>query len=79
MNNIKGWIQGHNKQTLNYREKTVSTNTEIKESLYNSRNKNICPLKNKCLNKNVIQKATVTTKKEIKQYVGSTGGLFETR
>ena len=37
----------------------------------------ICPLKNKCLTKNVIYKATVTTIKK-KQHVESTGWPFKT-
>ena len=77
MSNIKMLIQGHNKKTLNNAEKTENTDKE--ESLCNCRNKNLCPLKNKCLTKNVIYKATVTTKKELKQYVGSTGGTFKKR
>ena len=43
MSNIKMLIQGHNKKTLNNIAKTENTNTE--ESLYNCRNKNLCPLK----------------------------------
>ena len=61
MNNTKMLIQEHNKRTLNSIEKTESTNRKTKESLCNCRNKNQCPIKNKCLTNNVIYKATVTT------------------
>ena len=37
------------------------------------------PLSNKCLIKNVIYKATVTSNKEIKEYIGSTGNTFKSR
>ena len=77
MSNIKMIIHGQNKNTLSNIEKTENTDTE--KPLCNCRNKSLCPLKSKCLTKNVIYKATVTTKKEIKQYVGSTGGTFKTR
>ena len=79
MNNIKMLIQKHKKRTLNKFDKTEKVNTETKEPLCNCRNKNECPLKNKCLTKNVIYKATVASKKETKQYIGSTGGPFKTR
>ena len=64
---------------MNKFDKTEKVNTETKEPLCNCRNKNECPLKNKCLTKNVIYKATVASKKETKQYIGSTGGPFKTR
>ena len=70
-------IQERFKKASNNIEKTESTSTE--KSLCNCRNKNLCPLKNKCLTKNLIYKATVTTKKEIKEYVGSTGGTCKTK
>ena len=53
-----------------------NTNTETKDSLCNCRNKKQCALKNKYIAKNVIYKAMVTTKNEIKLYTGSTGGGF---
>ena len=48
--------------------------TETDKSLCNCRNKNLCRLKSKGYTKNVIYKAIVTTKNEIKQYIVSTGG-----
>ena len=62
-------------KTFNNIEKTENTHT--KESLCNCRNKNLCPLKNKCLTKNVICKATVTTKEEIKECVEALGDLLK--
>ena len=53
------------------KEKKKKTN----KSLCNCRDDNICPLKNKCFTKNVIYKAMVNTKTEIKQYVGAVGDL----
>ena len=72
-------IRGHNNKTLHNIEKLERKNTETDKSLFNCKNKNLFPLKNKCLTKNVICKATVTTKNETKQYIGSTGGPFKTR
>ena len=72
-------IQVHNKKTLHNIEKFERKNTETDKSLCNCREKNLYPLKSKCLIKNVIYKATLTTKNEIKQYIGSTGGPFKTK
>ena len=72
-------IQGHNKRTLRNIEKFERKITETDKSLCNCRDKNQWPLEIKCLTKNIIYKATVTTKNEIKQYIGSTGGPFKMR
>ena len=72
-------IQGHNKKTLRNTEKFETKNTETDKSLCNCRDKSQCPLENKCLTNNVIYKATVTTKNETKQYIGSTGGPLKKR
>ena len=72
-------IRGHNNKTLHNIEKLEIKNTKTDKSLFNCKNKNLFPLKNKCLTKNVICKATVTTKNETKQNIGSTGGPFKTR
>ena len=43
------------------------------------RNKDLCPLQQKCLTENVIYEATVKTSSEEKVYVGSTGRSFKER
>ena len=78
MNNIKVIIQKHNKKTLNNnfnKDKNKTDNTPT----CNCRSKNSCPLNNKCLIKNVIYKATITSNNEIKDYIGSTGNTFKSR
>ena len=72
-------IQGHNEKTLRSIKKFERKNTETDKSLCNCRDKNQCPFESKCLTKNVIYKATVITKNEIKHYIGSMGGPFKMR
>ena len=43
----------------------------------NCSNKDSCLLNSKCLQENVVYKATITTQNKIKEYIGSTGGLFK--
>ena len=45
----------------------------------NCRDKKSCPLESKCLQQNVVYKATITTDSEIKEYIGSTGDSFKKR
>ena len=45
--------------------------------LCNCQIKNKCPLNKKCLVENVIYKATISSAKESKNYLGSTGGTFK--
>ena len=78
MNNIKVIIQKHNKKTLNSilnKEKNKTNDTPT----CNCRSKNSCPLNNKCLIKNVIYRATVTSNKETMEYIGSTANTFKSR
>ena len=80
MGNIKVIIQKHNKKVLcktnkSEEEKSHSNST----SLCNCRSKNLCPLDNKCLIKNVIYKATISSANETKNYIGSTGNTFKNR
>jgi len=79
MNNIKVIIQKHNKKTLNNILKKDEKNKTNDTPTCNCRSKRSCPLNNKCLIKNVIYKATVTSNKEIKEYIGSTGNTFKSR
>ena len=48
-------------------------------NICNCRNKDSCPLNGKCLQENVVYKATITTKTEVKKYIESTGGTFKKR
>ena len=79
MSNIKVIIQKHNKKTLNKTNKTEEQNVTTNNPSCNCRSKNSCPLDNNCLIKNVIYKATITSPKEIKYYIGSTGNTFKNR
>ena len=61
----------HNKKNLNIynnrmKKKTTPCNCRVKAT---------CPLDNKCLTKNVIYEATITSKNEENKYIESTGGF----
>ena len=73
MANVKTIISGHNKKTLKLNSKSE------KEKMCNCRKDNPCPLNNKCLNKNVIYKATVKSENSTKSYIGSTANTFKAR
>jgi len=75
MENVKSLISRHNKKVLS----RTTNKKDQKSSMRNCCNKNSCPVKSKCLQKNVVYKATITTQKEMKKYIGSTGGLFKKR
>ena len=79
MSNIKVIIQKHNKKTFNKTNKTKEQNNITNTPSCNCRSKNLCPLNNNCLIKNVIYKATITSAKEMKYYMGSTGNLFKSK
>ena len=70
---MKNLIQGHNSKLLSVAER------EVTDRPCNCRNKALCPLQGKCQVKNVIYKATVTSSKGVKHYIGSTGGEFKKR
>ena len=75
MKNVKSLISRHNKNVLSgaYNK----NNQEI--STCNCRDKDSCPLNGKCLQENVVYKATITTQNESKEYIRSTGGHFKKR
>ena len=75
MQNIKAIINRHNKKIL-YKANNKNNHDD---STCNCRNKDSCPLNGKCLQENVVYKATITTKTEVKDYIGSTGGTFKKR
>ena len=49
------------------------------EDKCNCREKNNCPLQNKCLSKGIVYQATVTTQKREESYVGMTADSFKIR
>ena len=60
----------------------MPTMTPIQINKYNAnavRNKDQCPLDNKCLTSSVIYNAQVTTKYATKNYIGLTEGTFKQR
>ena len=73
MPNVKCVISGHNKSIIN---KKLNTMTDQTGDQCNCRNKDVCPLQNKCLTTNVVYRATVTRKAT---YVVHTAGEFRTR
>ena len=78
MSNMKCIISGHNKSIIN---KELNTMTDQTSDQCNCRNKDVCPLQNKCLTTNVVYQATVTRNdtNERQTYVGHTAGEFKTR
>ena len=77
MNNIGSIIRAHNAQVL---EDTGLDQSEmVKTCNCTKAKKSECPLQQKCLTKNVIYKAVVTTSSDEKHYVGSTGRTFKER
>ena len=66
MPNVKSIISSHNKKVLS----TNITEQDQTEKECNCRNKTECPLEGKCLQKNVIYQATVTTNTTEETYVG---------
>ena len=70
---MKSIIKKHNKKVTN-----ADTNTDNQVQC-NCRNKDQCPLDNKCLTSNVIYNAQVTTNNATKNYIGLTEGTFKQR
>ena len=69
-------IDGHNKATLRRANQPVQ-DQNVKTC--NCRNKNDCPLEGECLQKEIVYRATVTTRSEKETYVGLTATEFKTR
>ena len=59
----------------------LSTTTKNTEEGCNCRDKNECPLENKCLSTNLVYKACVSADEntEVKNYIGLTEGTFKQR
>ena len=61
-----------------FKRKTNSKRDQS-ETMCNRRDKKSCTLDGKCLQHNVVYKATIITNSETKEYIGSTGGPFKKR
>ena len=73
MNNMDNIIKAHNTQILN------SDATKQIESTCNCRNKETCPLPQKCTIENVVYQAKVTSTNSTKFYIGLTSTTFKSR
>ena len=87
MPNMKTIVHQQNRKLLSITspstgESTQPLNTACKkktEKTCNCRNKNLCPLNQKCLQERVVYKATVQTSLQPKSYIGSCATTFKTR
>ena len=75
MENVKSLISGHNKKILS----KLNHKNDQEDKTCNCRDKDSYPLSGKCLQGNVVYKATITSQIETKVYIGSTGGQFKKR
>ena len=75
MDNMKSIINKHNKKVTNA-DNDTSTDNQVQ---CNWRNKDQCPLDNKCLTSSIIYNAQVTTNNATKNYIGLTEGTFKQR
>lgn len=75
MDNMESIINKHNKKVTNADNDTSTVN----QVQCNCRNKDQCPLDNKCLTSSVIYNAQVTTNNATKNYIGLTEGTFKQR
>ena len=72
MNNMNNIIKAHNNKIMN-------ANNSHREYSCNCRQKENCPLPNKCQAESVIYQATVTSNNSTKQYIGLTANPFKKR
>ena len=75
MDNMKSIINKHSKKVTNA-DNDTNTDNQVQ---CNCRNKDQCPLDNKCLTSSVIYNAQVTTNNATKNYIGLTEGTFKQR
>ena len=75
MENVKSLITCHNKKILS----KLNHKNDQEDKTCNCRGKDSCPLSGKCLQENVVYKATITSQNKTKEYIGSTEGQFKTR
>ena len=68
-------------QLLLTRSSVIIKSTVISADNFNCRNKETCPLQNKCMNKDIVYKATISTSNtnDTKHYIGMTLSTFKER
>ena len=74
MGNVGSIIKAHNRKIIQQ-----SSSQEEDTRRCNCRKSRVCPLDGRCLTKNVIYEATVSTPSETRTYIGSTGRSFKER
>ena len=76
MNNVKNIISKHNTRIIKKSQPQVINTTSC-----NCRNKETCPLQNKCMSKDIVYKATISTcnTNDTKHYIGMTSNTFKER
>lgn len=79
--NMKSFINRHNKAVLKNHTNQPQTNNNTDHRQCNCRHPEECPIEGKCLQKNVVYKADVTTtdNNETRTYIGVTANAFKTR
>ena len=76
MNNVRSIITSHNTRIIRKSQTQVTSVDNC-----NCRNKEACPLQNKCMNKDIVYKATISTSNanDTKHYIGMTSNTFKER
>ena len=76
MNNVKNIISKHNTRIIRKSQSQVTNTTSC-----NCRNKETCPLQNKCMSKDMVFKATISTcnTNDTKHNIGMTSNTFKER
>ena len=74
MNNVRSIITNHNTRIIR-KSQTQFTSADN----CNCRNKEACPLQNKCMNKDIVYKATISTSNanDTKHYIGMTSSTLQ--
>ena len=74
MNNVRSIITNHNTHII---RKSQTQMTSVDSC--NCRNKEACPLQDKCMNKDIVYKATISTSNanDTKHYIGMTSSTFK--
>ena len=76
MSNVKSIITSHNTRIIR-----KSQPQDISAENCNCRNKHACPLQNKCMSKDIVYNATISTgnTQDTKHYIGMTSNTFKER
>ena len=76
MNNVRSIITNHNTRIIRNSQTQVTSADNC-----NWRNKEACPLQNKCMNKDIVYKATISTSNanDTKHYIGMISSTFKER